>query len=104
MWRYFIYTDVAFEWDGRKALRNADKHGLTFDDARTVFFDDQALDGESPQPTGEPRHLRLGRTTGGHIAVVVYTLRCHDDETAAIRIISARCASRREREAYHAQD
>lgn len=55
MWRYFIYTDVTFEWDGRKALRNAEKHGFTFEDARTVFFDDQALDGESAPPAGEPR-------------------------------------------------
>ena len=93
-----------FEWDPRKAEANAAKHGVSFDDAVTVFLDPEALDGPDLQhSTAEPRFLRLGRAADGYVLMVAYTLRRSGD-AEAIRIISARRASRRERTAYAAKD
>ena len=93
-----------FEWDPRKAEANAATHGVSFDEAVTVFLDTNALDGPDLQHSKtETRFLRLGRAADGRLLMVAYTLRrSHDAET--IRIISARRASRRERAAYGAQD
>lgn len=89
-----------FEWDPRKAKANADKHGVAFDEAVTIFLDADALDGPDLQhSTHEPRFRRLGRSAEGRIVMVVYTQRrAGDAET--IRLISARRASRQERTAY----
>lgn len=101
---HFVYTKCVFEWDPRKAEANAAKHGISFDDAVTVFLDPEALDGPDLQhSSAESRFLRLGRSARGHVLMVAYTFRRSGDGEA-IRIISARRASRREREAYTAQD
>jgi uncharacterized protein len=93
-----------FEWDPRKAEANAAKHGVTFDDAVTVFLDPNALDGPDLQPSSaESRFRRLGRSADGQVFMVAYTLRRSGD-AEAIRIISARRASRRERKAYASKD
>jgi uncharacterized DUF497 family protein len=93
-----------FEWDPRKAAANAAKHGVSFDDAVTVFLDGDALDGPDLQHSrDEMRFLRLGRAVDGRVLMVAYTLRRSGD-AEAIRIISARRASRRERSAYGAKD
>jgi uncharacterized protein len=93
-----------FEWDPRKARANADKHGVTFDDAVTVFLDPMALDGPDQQHSNvESRFLRLGEALDGRLLIVAYTLRRSGD-AETIRIISARRASRRERAAYRAKD
>jgi hypothetical protein len=93
-----------FEWDPRKAEVNAAKHRVTFDDAVTVFLDPEALDGPDLQhSSGESRFRRLGRSADGRVLMVAYTLRRSGD-AEAIRIISARRASRRERTAYAARD
>lgn len=93
-----------FEWDPRKAQANAEKHGVSFADAGTIFLDANGLDGPDLQhSTKESRIRRLGKAADGRILMVVYTLRrTNDAET--IRIISARRASRRERTAYSATD
>jgi uncharacterized protein len=89
-----------FEWDPRKAQANAAKHGVTFDDAVTVFLDPNALDGPDLQHSStESRFRRLGRSADGRLLMVAYTLRRSGD-AETIRIISARRASRRERAAY----
>jgi uncharacterized DUF497 family protein len=89
-----------FEWDPRKAKSNADKHGVPFDEAVTVFLDADALDGPDLQhSTHELRFRRLGRSAEGRILMVVYTQRGAED-AETIRIISARRASRQERTAY----
>ena len=94
-----------FEWDPRKATANADKHGVAFDDAVTVFLDPNALDGaDLAHSVDEARCLRLGRAADGRVLMVAYTVRRDDDDAEKIRLISARRASRRERAAYHAQD
>jgi uncharacterized DUF497 family protein len=93
-----------FEWDPRKAETNAVKHGVTFDDAVSVFLDANALDGPDLQhSTAEQRFLRLGRAADGLVLMVAYTLR-RSGNAEAIRIISARRASRRERAAYAAKN
>ena len=102
---YSVYTECVFEWDPRKAAANADKHGVTFDVAVTVFLDPNALDGpDMAHSTDEARALRLGRAADGHVLMVAYTLRRGDDDAEKIRLISARRASRRERTAYNAHD
>jgi uncharacterized DUF497 family protein len=94
-----------FEWDPRKAIANADKHGVTFDDAVTVFLDPNALDGpDLDHSTVEARYLRLGRAADGRVLILAYTLRKDDSDAEKIRLISARRASRRERAAYDAED
>lgn len=91
-----------FEWDTRKASANLVKHGVSFDEAATIFGDAQALDGSDHRhSTVEPRFLRLGRSVMGRVLMVAYTVRSSTDGET-IRIISARRASRRERASYAA--
>jgi uncharacterized DUF497 family protein len=93
-----------FERDPRKAEANAANHGVTFDDAVTVFLDPDALDGPDPQHSStEPRFRRLGRSADGRVFIVAYTLRSSGN-AETIRIISARRASRRERAPYASKD
>ena len=93
-----------FEWDPRKAEANAKKHGVSFDDAVTVFLDTRALDGPDLQHSGaEARFLRLGQAADGRVLTVAYTFRRSGD-AETIRLISARRASRPERSAYLAKD
>jgi len=93
-----------FEWDARKAAANSAKHGVSFEEAGTVFGDPDALDGPDLRHSGEEsRFLRLGRAATGRVLIVAYTLRRHQDGEN-IRIISARRASRKERAAYAAED
>jgi uncharacterized DUF497 family protein len=89
-----------FEWDTRKAALNRTKHGVSFEEAATVFGDPDALDGPDLQHSErESRFLRLGRAATGRLLIVAYTIRRRDDGES-IRIISARWASRKERAAY----
>jgi len=93
-----------FEWDPRKAEANAAKHGVSFDNAVTVFLDANALDGPDLQhSSAEARFRRLGQSADGRVLMVAYTLRRSAD-AETIRLISARRASRRERAAYQAKD
>ena len=89
-----------FEWDARKAAANANKHGVTFEEAVTVFDDPQAVDGPDLQHSeGEQRFGRVGRSVTGRVLAVGYTLRRVGD-VQSVRVITARQASRRERAAY----
>jgi uncharacterized DUF497 family protein len=93
-----------FEWDPRKAQANAAKHGVSFDEAVTVFLDPNGLDGPDLQhSSAESRFRRLGQSADGRLLMVAYTLRRQGD-AEAIRLISARQASRRERAAYASKD
>jgi uncharacterized DUF497 family protein len=90
-----------FSWDAQKAITNYEKHGVPFEEASTVFGDPDALDWEDIQHSrSERRFKRVGISIDGRVLMVVYTIRRirHDEET--VRIISARQASRKEREAY----
>jgi uncharacterized DUF497 family protein len=88
-----------FEWDPKKAAANLVKHGVSFDEATTVFADPAALDGpDVGHSVAEQRFLRVGRSVLGRMLVVAYTQR-KGSHGEAIRIISARRASRKERTA-----
>jgi uncharacterized DUF497 family protein len=89
-----------FEWDAGKAARNVRKHGVSFEEAVTVFANPDALDGPDVKHSDrEARFLRLGRSLTNRVLIVAYTIRGSNDDEK-IRIISARRASRTERAAY----
>jgi uncharacterized DUF497 family protein len=87
---------MIFEWDYRKALTNAAKHGLTFNEAKTVFGDPLSLTVLDPdQETDEQRFLIFGRMASGSTIVVSFT-----ERGGNIRLISARYMTPGERKAY----
>ena len=91
---------MVFEWDPKKKTENFVKHGVSFDEATTVFADPGALDGpDVGHSAEEARFLWIGRSILGRVLVVAYTRR-KASHGEAIRIISARRASRKERTAY----
>ena len=90
-----------FSRDAGKALQNYQKHGVTFEEDSTVLGDPEGMDWEDlEQAHTERRWKRLGLSTEGRVLLVVCTLRRLENDIETIRIISARQASRREREAY----
>jgi uncharacterized protein len=90
-------SQIRFEWDPRKAKSNAQKHGVSFEEAQSVFFDEQGLLFEDPQPLHEEeRFVLLGLSASLRLLVVVHALRERD----VIRIISARKATRLETRQY----
>lgn len=90
-----------FSWDGRKAQANFAKHGVAFEEAATVIVDPAGLDWADPAHSRlERRFKRLGRSVAGRILLLVYTVRRMPHGQETIRIISARQASRKERQAY----
>jgi uncharacterized protein len=86
---------MEFEWDPVKAAANLAKHGIDFADAVCVFGDPKMVSIRDLRGYGEMRHRAIG-TVEGRVLLVVYTM-C-DGEVC--RIINARRASRRERNAY----
>lgn len=89
-----------FEWDAAKAAINLRKHGVSFEEAVTMFADPDALDGPDLNHSDrEERSLRLGQSLTGRVLIVAYTVRGSGDGER-IRIISARRAGRKERAAY----
>ena len=87
---------MRFEWDAAKAKGNEEKHGVTFDEATTVFGDPLALTFDDVEHSeGEPRYLTFGLSSGNRALVVAHTSRGDN-----IRIISARVMTPRERRGY----
>ena len=90
--------DLRFEWDQRKNAANKRKHGVSFEEARTVFYDERALLIEDPlDENEEDRFVLLGLSAGLRTLVVCH---CYREEDSLIRIISARKAHREERRNY----
>jgi len=90
-----------FSWDAQKAIANYEKHGVSFEEAATVFADPEGLDWEDLRHSHlERRSRRLGVSAAGRVLLVVYTLRRLKNAQETIRVISARQASRKERQAY----
>ena len=90
-----------FSWDAQKAILNFEKHGVAFEGAATIFSDPEGLDWQDlAHSRQEARYKRLGISIDHRILLVVYTIRRSRDGKETIRIISARAASRKEREAY----
>ena len=87
---------MIYEWNGKKAKANLRKHGVTFEEAATVFLDPLALTFPDPyHSSDEQREITIGHSTSHQ---VVFVSHCQRGER--IRIISARKATRREREQY----
>jgi len=87
---------MQFEWDPKKARLNLRKHGITFDEAATVFLDDLSLTGYDPDHSNdEDRFVTFGISNSGRLLTVAHT-----DSKESIRIISARPATRAERNLY----
>ena len=93
--------DLRFEWDARKAASNRRKHGVSFEEARTIFFDDYAVMIQDDEHSDEEdRFVMLGLSGNLRILVVCH---CYRREEEVIRIISARKADSRERRQYEEQ-
>ncbi len=87
---------MQFEWDDRKVESNARKHGATFDEALTAFYDPRQVAFYDPDHSdGEDREILIGHSNQGRLLLVVNTVRGD-----TIRIISARRATRKEAEDY----
>lgn len=95
--------DVVYdcEWDPAKALSNARKHGITFDQAAMVLLDALALTVcDDASSHHEERWFTLGLDAGGNLLAVAHTYEIIGPTNVRIRIISARKATRRERRSY----
>ena len=92
---------LRFEWDPRKATANVRKHGVSFAEAESAFYDDHATVTDDPDHSeGEDRFLLLGMSAGLRVLVVVHCIRAAG---SVIRLISARKATRSERAQYDAR-
>ena len=87
---------LTFEWDEIKAEENLRKHGISFEEAKTVFNDPLSITIYDPDySTDEDRYLDVGLSSAGRMLVVCYT-----ERGANIRLISSRTASKKERQSY----
>jgi len=87
---------LLFEWDTKKALLNAKKHGVSFDEASTAFRDPLSRTIDDPLPSDdEERLVLIGQSIEGRLLVIVHT-----ERNDRIRIISARLATNKERFRY----
>lgn len=92
-------AQLNFEWDPNKAVTNLEKHGISFDEASTAFFDPLSSTVLDPRHSDdEARFVLVGLTYAGRLVVVFHT-----DRGEALRLISARPATRRERRIYEQQ-
>ena len=85
-----------FEWDSDKAAENLERHGVPFEEAATAFGDPLSITiGDPDHSETEDRFILLGMSFRGRLVVVVHT-----DRGETVRLISARLATRRERQSY----
>jgi uncharacterized DUF497 family protein len=88
-------------WDDAKARTNVTKHGVTFAQAATVLLDPLALTVfDAAHSDTEERWFTLGQASDGQLLAVSHTYRTLDANSARIRLISARAATRQERQQY----
>lgn len=93
--------DLRIEWDAAKARVNTLKHGVTFEEAETAFYDDYAIVVPDPEhSSSEERFLLIGLSSALRVLVVVH---CEADNGDVIRLISARRVTRSERAQYDAR-
>jgi len=89
---------LRFEWDSRKAAENKRKHGVSFEEAKTAFFDERARLMDDPDHSeDEARFILLGLSGTLRLLVVCH---CYRGEQGVIRIISARRATAHESKYY----
>ena len=90
--------DIRFEWDRTKAALNRRKHGISFEEAQAVFYDEHAIEFFDPDHSDqEDRFIMLGVSFQLRLLVVCHCVR---ETQSVIRIISARKATRHEAETY----
>lgn len=90
--------ELLFVWDDNTDRINRRKHGISFEEAKTVFYDENAREYFDPDHSeGEDRFILLGMSARLRILVVCH---CFRQKECVIRIISARRANRQEQEAY----
>lgn len=91
-------SDIRFEWDERKSLANKRKHKVSFEEAQSVFLDENAIRFFDPDHSqNEDRFLMLGMSFTLRVLVVCH---CHREDDSVIRIISARKADKCEQSDY----
>ena len=90
---YIVFVQIT--WDPEKADANAEKHGISFEEAATVLLSETAIRFEDDYPD-EERFISIGYSSQARVLMVVYCYRFEDE----IRIISARRATKKEREQY----
>ena len=89
---------LTFEWDEHKNEINKRKHGISFETAREVFYDDDAVLFDDPDHSiGEERFLIIGMTLSSKVCIVSH---CYRDSDNVIRLISAREATKNEKLTY----
>ena len=89
---------LRFEWDVRKDDANIRKHGVSFDEARTVFYDEDAIQFFDPDHSDdEDRFLLLGLSSKLQVLIVCH---CFRESETSVRIISARKADKSEEREY----
>jgi len=89
-------SDLRFEWDRRKNAANKRRHGVSFEEAQSVFYDDRAVLIDDPDEDDE-RFVLLGLSSKLRTLVVCH---CYREQEDVIRIISARKARKEERADY----
>ena len=90
--------DIRFEWDERKNRLNVRKHGVSFEEAGSVFFDEDALEFYDDEHSDwEDRFLMLGMSARQRVLLVCHCMR---EGGTVIRLISARKATRNEKKLY----
>ena len=90
---------MQFEWDENKAASNLHRHGVSFEEAITVFYDALSKTIDDPDHSiGENRWITFGYSSKGRLIAV-----CHTDRHAKIRIISARPTTKRETKYHESQ-
>lgn len=92
-------TKFSFIWDERKNRQNQKKHGVSFEEAQSVFFDDAAREFFDPDHSeDEERFLLVGRSYRLRVLLICH---CFRESKGVVRIISARRATKKERAVYY---
>ena len=90
---------ITFEWDENKNRINKSKHAVSFEEAKTVFYDEEALVIDDPEHSeGEDRFIIMGFSEKARLLVVCH---CYREADTVIRIISARKATTTEAKWYY---
>ena len=91
-------SELAFRWDPKKAALNQEKHGVSFEEAKSVFYDESAKLIQDPDHSDdEDRFILLGFSSALRLLVVCH---CYRENESTIRIISARKATKSEANNY----
>ena len=92
---------IGFDWDENKNISNIRKHKISFNEAKTVFYDDDAILFDDPEHSiGEERFLIIGKSFENNVLIVSHCYRIKNKEEETIRIISARKATKSEISVY----